>query len=212
MALRWLALAAVVLLSAPSMCWGQTIQLPTFSYTTVSTSVLVPDRGSTSLGGFGGSSSGSNSLGLPGGAGPLFRSRSIVRSSGASNISVHVTIIDHRLWDDAVMASVPRGRVSSADQRRADWLSANVACSEPLPAYVSASNSGSRIASLEDIRRRNEAITAQRVAEANDYFREGKRAEAEGKAGTARVYYQMASRRAEGPMLEEIKLRLAALR
>ena len=105
MAFRWLALGTVALLSAPSMSWGQTVQLPTFRHTTVSTTVLVPDRGSTSLGGFSGSSSGSNSRGIPGGAGPLFRSRSVGRSSGASNMSVHVTIIDHQLWDDAVMAS-----------------------------------------------------------------------------------------------------------
>lgn len=211
MALRWLISGTVVLLFATTTAWGQTVQLPTYQFTTASTTVLVPDRGSTSLGGFGNSSSGSNALGIPGGVGPLFHSRSWGRSTGASSGRVHVTLIDHLSWDDAVRASAPRDPAFSVDQRRADWLSANVARYDPPPTFLSSSAPESLVASLEDIRRRNEVLAAERLTEADDYFRQGMRAEAEGKVGAARVYYQMAQRRAKGPRLEEIERRLAAL-
>jgi hypothetical protein len=87
-----LAIAAVCLagwLERPAI--GQTIQLPSFQRFSYTGSVLVPDRGSASLGGVSRSFSSRSSR----------RGSGVARSSGLSHsgASVHVTIIDHDAID-----------------------------------------------------------------------------------------------------------------
>ena len=99
---------------------AQTVQLPTFSNFSVNTTVSVPDRGATSLGGVRRSSSGSTRRGIPGisrfpVAGAPFRSRAFGSQSGSSQATVHATIIDHREWDAAVLAEARRRRGERAN-------------------------------------------------------------------------------------------------
>ena len=70
---------------------AQTVQLPTFSYTTVNTTVSVPDRGGMYLGGVGYSSIGSSEAGTP--ILP-FKNRSSGRSTRATGMSVSAYIHD----------------------------------------------------------------------------------------------------------------------
>lgn len=95
--------------------------------------------------------------------------------------------------------------------RKADFLTRNVAKNErPLEPPL---GTDPRLPSLAEIRRQNEQAAARRSAEAADYFAQGQRAEAEGKAGVAKVYYQMALRRIDPSLdlADEIITRLAAL-
>ena len=99
----WLALPGV------SVVHGQVVQLPTFRYFSVQTSVLAPDSGGAYLGGVGRAASGRTSRGTPGG-GRLFGNRSIEHSVGASRSSVHATVIDLEELDRAVLAEAARRR------------------------------------------------------------------------------------------------------
>jgi hypothetical protein len=52
---------------------------------------------------------------------------------------------------------------------------------------------------------------ARRTSEAEDFFAKGQRAEVEGKAGVAKIWYEMAARRADGTLQQTIAERLAIL-
>lgn len=67
------------------------------------------------------------------------------------------------------------------------------------------------VASIEEARRIREHESQRAHAEAEDYLHRARQAEAEGKTGVAKVYYQMASRRADGDLKVTILARLDAL-
>ena len=90
----------------------QTVQLPTFHVTGVSTTVIVPDRGSVYLGGVHRSSIGSRQFGTPLSG---FRNRAIGRASAAGSMSIHATIIDHDEIDRALLAEAARRRGAKVD-------------------------------------------------------------------------------------------------
>ena len=50
-----------------------------------------------------------------------------------------------------------------------------------------------------------------RSAEADDYFARGQQAEADGKMAVAKIYYQMAARRATGDLKQQVLARLDAV-
>ena len=90
-----------------------TVQLPTFQVTGVSTTVIVPDRGTAYLGGVTHSAVGRNSYGSPlvhslPGVRQNLGGRSLGRSTIAGNLSINATIIDHAELDRAVLAEARR--------------------------------------------------------------------------------------------------------
>lgn len=76
------------------------VQLPTFGYNTVNTTVSVPDRGGVYMGGIKRSSSGRTESGAP-----LlpFKNRSIGNQTSASSFSVHTYIHDFEAMDEAAL-------------------------------------------------------------------------------------------------------------
>ena len=95
-----LAFAIVLLLAATSS--AQVVQLPAVSSFGASTTISVPDQGTASLGGLGGSSSGSTSRG----AGPL--ATTARGSQGrASSVSITATVIDLAAMDEAILNAPP---------------------------------------------------------------------------------------------------------
>lgn len=110
-----------------------TVQLPTVHEFSVSTSVLVPDRGGMVLGGVGRSSQSSVSRGVPGasnipGAGRMLGNRAIGRDTESATASAHVWVHDLAEMDEAVRASAAaRGRTTDSDiDRKAAFLSKHV--------------------------------------------------------------------------------------
>ena len=67
---------------------------------------------------------------------------------------------------------------------------------------------GSKVAAEERTAR---ARRATRSAEAESYFAQARQAETDGKPGVAKIYYQMAARRASGDFKQQIQARLDAL-
>lgn len=85
-----------------------TVQLPTFNFFTISTSVMVPDRGGAYLGGVNSGGSASHSNGLPG-----LANRSGASSLGAGGVSVGVQVIDLAEMDRALLAEARAKRESA---------------------------------------------------------------------------------------------------
>ncbi|QDS97282.1 hypothetical protein [Adhaeretor mobilis] len=83
------------------------VQLPTFHVFGISTTVLVPDRGSMVQGGVNRSSRGSHQLGRG--------NRGYGSSTSAGGVSVSATIIDHSEIDRAVLAEAARRRGATHD-------------------------------------------------------------------------------------------------
>ena len=200
---------------------AQTVQLPTFSFFSVSTTVSVPDNGGAFMGGINRVATGRNEFGVPGLAFPGFQNRSIGQDMSASNVWATATIHDFDAMDQAILNSpspndfahegtsrwntnlnlpaVPR--IAPAIQLDAVNLAGNWRAE---PSAVPASNIAAEEAA-RDTRR------AARSSEADSYFARGQQAEADGKPSVAKIYYQMAAARASGDFKQQVQARLDAL-
>lgn len=97
--------------------WSQVVQLPSIRQFSYSGGVLVPDQGSTYLGGNRSSATGSRSRGLPG-FGPMPQSQ-FGRAETASGLSISTTIIDHQEIDRRLLGQDPRSMTWLARHRDA---------------------------------------------------------------------------------------------
>jgi hypothetical protein len=209
--MRSFSLAAVAIsLLAGSAALAQpatTVQLPTFNVFTVQTTVSVPDGGGTYLGGINRARDGSVTRGF----GPL-GNRAIGLDRGASGVSVHATIIDHKEIDEALLAAAAKKRgVAPGDavSAKAAALSSHIgrrsASDSPLGKSTPAADG------VAAIRSRNAAAADARASEAAGYFAKAQAAEAAGKPAIAKIYYEMVARRDTGELQQLAQSRLAAL-
>jgi hypothetical protein len=185
-----------------------TVQLPTFHFFTVNTTVSVPDRGGASLGGISSARDGSSSRGF----GPL-RNRSAGSDRSASTMSVHATIIDHAELDRQVLAEAARQRgtvVSDLDSTKADFLTRNIG-PPASGSTVAAVTSAAPIGSVADIRRQAAAQAGQRDREVAEFLAKAEALEAAGKSNVAKIYYQMVARRATGDLQATAVARIALI-
>jgi hypothetical protein len=201
---------------------AQTVQLPTFSSTSVGTTVMVPDNGAAFLGGINRASTGRNEFGVPGLAIPGFQSRGIGQDMSATNIWATATIHDFDAMDQAILSGAPTDGFAS--NRAPQWPAAldlpaaprvaaglrsdpvNLAGkwqAEPSPAPVV-----SNVAVEEADRAARRAV---RSTEADTYFARGQQAETDGKPAVAKIYYQMAARRATDDLKQQVLARLDAI-
>ena len=211
-------LAAVGALSAASGALAQqpqnlpatSVQLPSFSFFSVNTTVSVPDRGGAYLGGVNRARDGSWTRGF----GPL-ANRAIGGDRMAGGASVHATIIDHEELDRATLAAAAAKRgpvdpdaakaealarhIGRDDEREGEAPAESSSVPPPLPDSVAA------------IKARNAAAAEERSVEAVKFFAQAQQAEAEGKPAIAKIYYQMAARRDAGSLKQRAEERLAAL-
>jgi len=176
-----------------SSAFAQTIQLPTFGYTTVSTTVSVPDSGESLLGGVNTSSSGYPSLGTPlvgrlPFAGRPFGNRAIGGRQSPSVMSVRVTIHDSEAMDQALLAEAAARRAhrSGAAQRG------------KTTRHLSGLNPAAR--SVADLRRQASEPTPSARDEIQDLLARARSAEAKGKSKVARIFYRMLARDAKGEL------------
>jgi hypothetical protein len=189
---------------------GSAVQLPTISSFGTNTTVTVPDRGSAYLGGINRAASGRNEFGVPLLKGlPLFRNRGIgmERSSASTNVSVYIHDFDAM---DEYLLGQPARRFAQSYQPTRGTFAARAArdtgarppeAQQPVPAGPAAMS----VAELRTMHRREEEETAQKALE---FFERGKKAETAGKLNVARIYYQMAARRAADPLKSQIAARL----
>jgi hypothetical protein len=185
------------------------VQLPTFRFFTVQTSVSVPDGGGAYLGGM----KTARDSSLTRGFGP-FRNRGIGSDRGAAGMSVHARIIDLKEMDDAILAEAAAGRPGAAafdpDAARAELLSRHVG--KTFTSTTAATTEPEPLAeSVAAIRAQNAAAAEARAAEAAQYFAKAQAAETEGKPAVAKYYYQMVARRDRGQLQQQSLERIAAI-
>jgi hypothetical protein len=211
------ALAACIGLAALE-AQAQSIQLPTFSFATVSTTVMVPDGGSAFLGGVNRSAEGRSEYGvLPF---PGFQNRGIGQDRSATNMFVTATIHDFDAMDQALLNSpsldgfagrypnlshgLPETSVAIAGQtfQHNPKLAGNWRVEPDAPPLVSD-------VAVEEAKRATRR--SSRAEEADNFFARGQQAEADGKANVAKIYYQMAVRRATGDLKLQVQARLDAV-
>lgn len=178
------------------------VQLPSFSFFTVDTTVSVPDRGTASLGGIGRSSSGSTAFGP--GLGPA--NRGFGSSLSSSNVTMRASIHEFDALDRATLRRAARhsGRslaTNTSGDRKTRQYSTQLSSAERVP-----------LGSVADARRRHAAESAAQEAEARANLEHARRAAADGKASVAKIFYKMALRHATGKIKSEINRELAALK
>ena len=226
MRIRCGVIAWAMALSAAGGVWAQapaTVQLPSFSYFTVDTTVSVPDRGTASLGGVGRARTGSTAFGPALGS----PNRAIGRSLSSSGISVRASVHDFEALD--------RATLQRAGTRRSPQRAAGAVYNRPMTTQraappgsvgrkqVQGALSGRRATvavssaerpprgSVADARRLHGAETSDQEVEVLSNLEHARRAAADGKATVARLFYKLALRRAHGGLKSQIDRELAAL-
>jgi hypothetical protein len=186
-----------------------TVQLPSFSFFTVNTTVSVPDRGGAYLGGIDRAREGSTTRGF----GPL-RNRGIGAERAAGGVAVQATIHNLDELDKTTLAdaAAKRGAVDP-DLAKAELIRRGVA--RGVADGQGNGAAGALLAQPEDsvaaIRARNAAAAQARASEAAELLAKAEAAEAEGKASVAKIYYQMVARRDTGELKALAESRLAKL-
>jgi hypothetical protein len=208
----WIGLLVAGLGWSSVWAQGTAVQLPSYSYFTTNSSVVVPDRGAAYLGGVNRARSGTSEFGTP--LAPL-RNRSFGLERSASGTSVSVYVHDFQAMDEMLLGpdfrSGLRAAVGSGDPRRAaESGDPRRSSGDPRqPRALSASESLPSVKEILAQRRRDQDI---RQAEAQDFFERGQSAEEAGKINVARIYYQMAAKRASGPLKEQVLAKLDSIR
>jgi len=198
-----------------------TVQLPTFSFFSVGTTVSVPDRGSVTMGGVNRSAMGRNEFGVPMLPFRPFRNTAIGRDVSTSGMRVTATIHDFEEMDEYLLNQPTsyRSRQLSALPSRRNSLAALGHTLQPRDPGRGSSwqvtpprgSAGSPQMSLADARAQRARQQVAQSSEAANFFERGRRAEASGKTSVAKIYYQMAARRAGGELQSQITARLLAI-
>ncbi|HEX5445221.1 MAG TPA: hypothetical protein VFW87_15385 [Pirellulales bacterium] len=195
------------------------VQLPSFSFYTVDTTVSVPDRGTASLGGVGRSSTGSTAFGP--GLGPP--NRAFGRNLNSSSVSVRASIHDFEALD---RATLDRATLDRATLDRAGSRDLHPRSSRPGSSSVRRLGAGPRtfaerdatlradrvpLRSVAEARRLHAASAAADESEALADLEHARHAVAQGKPGVAKIYYKIALRQASSKLKPQINRELAAL-
>lgn len=198
MVIRCLIYSCVFGWGCVNVAQAQVLQLPTYRQFAIGTTVVVPDRGSVSLGGNGGAAAGSSQFGAFGV--PLQRAAGSHTSAGGMSISA--TIHDFEAMDRALLE---RAAARRGGRERLDVASPEPHWSHDAPP-----------ASVVEIRRRQKLQATNNPSipldDAGRLIAQGDLALRMGNRGAARVYYQMAARRAAGPLQATAQAKYDSLR
>jgi len=206
---------------------GSTVQLPTFSFFSVGTTVSVPDRGSVYMGGVKRAATGRNEFGAPMLPFRPFRNSAIGMERSASSVRATAYIHDFDAMEEALMGQASSLQ-SSSYRPSSQWGPAVRPSRSQIAAYGNtlqprnpaggsswhaAGTSGAALPQLSvaDAKAEHAAQEVARNDKAADYFARGQLAEAGGKANVAKIYYQMAARRATGTLQQQVAARLEAI-
>jgi len=173
----WLLLLATVVFAVARSAAGQAVQLPTFHFFTLSTTVSVPDGGDMLLGGVSRSSSGRIQRGIPGLPSQPFDNVATGRATGTSNVSASAKIHDFEAMEKSLEGAGGRAQGAVGQGRGA---------------IVSRPKSDGPVQSIAAIRAQQAAEDAARQQEAAATLARGRELLAEGKTNVAKIYFQSA--------------------
>jgi hypothetical protein len=161
------------------------VQLPTFHFFTVDTTVLVPDGGDAFLGGVNSGSAASQQSGIPGLGGRPFTNSAMASSAAASGVSVSAQIHDFDAMDKALLGGEAQGFAFHPPLTLPPQLSAALAPS---------ATDSSRLQSVAAIRSQQAAQDAASDHLAATDLARGQELLSVGKTGVAIIYFQTAAR------------------
>ncbi len=191
-----IALIPAILLGLVGISSGQVVQLPTFRSFGVSTSVVVPDRGAVYMGGNRHAAAGWNEFGTP--LVP-FDNRGLGMLQNASAVSVSAYVHDLAAMDEYLLNQASGNRAAESPPAR-----------ESASQRAMSSSAARAVRGVAELRAEH-AAEADLSQEVNALLQRGQAAERAGRIGAARLYYQMAVRRATAPERDKILAKLAAL-
>lgn len=209
----WMLAAVLVALWPPTAVRAQAVvQLPTIQQFSIGTTVMVPDGGTLNLGGVSRARESSVRRGIPG----LPGQAGIGRELSSATVSVRATIIDLNELDRAVLAeardaAMPLTAAEKRVREEARYFSRHVPDVPPAPAMGKETTGGDGGESLAELRKQRAQELAGQRAQAHAYLQRAVASEREGKLGVARIYFQMAARRAEAPLKQQIEAHLREL-
>ena len=197
---------------------GRVVQLPTFSMYTTGTTVAVPDRGSVYLGGIKRAATGRNEFGVPLLPFRPFRNNAFGQERSASGMYISATIHDFAAMDEYLLSQPVStrwlGQSGAVPRAIAGGASPPSASGHPAISTtwrLAASPSAPPTMSLAEARHQRARRQETRSEEAASFFTRGQKAEAEGKVNVAKIYYQMAARRASGHLKVRVLAKLDAI-
>jgi hypothetical protein len=195
--------AAATVLVVVSHAPAQTIQLPTFGYTTVATTVKVPDRGQVHMGGINRARLNRRQIGTPligrlPVIGRPFNNVGIGRELSSSHISATAYIHDFEAMDQALLAEAAARRGGGMVARRGTTAPRRIGLNPAAP-------------SVAQLQRRPATPTKTVDDEMQDLLNRARSAEAKGKPHVAKIFYRMISREATGSLKELAQNRLDQL-
>jgi Flp pilus assembly secretin CpaC len=207
-----LALTAILTTSATAQL-NSTIQLPSFGFTTVATTVSVPDRGSVQLGGINRHRSGRNQLGTPlVGRLPFFgrpfNNVAFGTEHEALNMGVSAYIHDFEAMEESLMAQATANRRQRGAVVSTPVFNRTQQIVGENPAAISVAEIRQR--RLDRLQAESVA-EKEHMAEMRDLWNRAKAAEAKGKISVAKVFYRMISRETTGRVHEAALARIEAL-
>jgi len=191
------ALSSMIAFALAAPAQAQVVQLPTFQQFSVSTSVMVPDRGSAVIGGVDSAREGVNEFGF----GP-FRNRGIGREFSSSRVGVTASILDMREIDEMILGSARGLRAEDiAMLEKAEGITREVARTQ--------THGVTSVSALKQQRLKAEEAKQQEVL---TFIERGDAMQKQGKLTTAKTFYRMALKRANDQGLRaNISLKLAQL-
>ena len=220
---RWIlrgAAMGTLLATLPAVAIAQarlgTVQLPTFNFFTVNTTVEVPDSGGGVLGGVGSSASGCNQRGIPGLGSRPFTNVAGGARGAAGSVSVTAEIHDFEAMDRQLLgedfdrtADATTAADALAVRKLPIMLRPVVGAKSLQPSALAADSTGS--SSIADIRRQQAAEDSAAQEEAQRLFEQATELQSAGKPGVAKVYYQMVAHRATGDLKERAETAIREL-
>lgn len=201
----WLTIVLLAMLAGEGRAQGRrppasagqgpsvTVQLPTFHFFAVSTTVLVPDRGAAYLGGIGSSRTSRSARGIPLAPGGNV---GIGAERAAAGMQVGAFVHDFQAMDEALLQQAAAMRSAKAGNEDEE---PDVRVADRVP-----------VLGVDEIRRRNAERADATEREAEEHFQKARELAAVGKSGVARIHYQMALRRATGDLKRQIAAELEA--
>ena len=203
---------------------GQVVQLPTFHTFSIGTTVLIPDRGSMSLGGINRSSVGRSEFGVPGiggvpGVGRLFANRAIGGQVQASRVNAGATIMDLQELDRQVLGQTAGAAAPAANPavaRKAAFLAQHVARNnQAMTAQSTAAQSSPGAVAGKNTNQQPAVTLPATLPDAESQAREAyelaRQAESRGQFASARINYKRAATLSRGQLRTEALARLSAI-
>jgi hypothetical protein len=214
---RVVFMVAVSLAFAARGATAQVVQLPTFNFFGISTTVSVPDSGAGFVGGNSISSMGRFERGLPVfGHVPIggrpFGSRAIAGRAQASSVSVSATIHDFDAMDEALLggglATRPLAPLSAPRASAGKGAAGGSAAGRTASPIIA--DPAGRV-SVAELRRQQASRQATATDDGRSDLERARVLLAEDKTGAARVYLQRARKRADLALRSEIDVELRKL-